>query len=438
MLTGDHRPDLPSMPHMQAPKASAACTIMPFFGDGPPVLSWRQAELYGLVPYVLGADGEPLTGPGAVRAMQLEQQRAIRRGVRFRPAEQLPGQHDNGSAAFVSGGEAGTALVFSPAAVAPTTTSARAPVPQPLDQQLTVILVTSPIASHPSTELLEKVVASFEWVPGLLGCRMLLVADRIRTQVKAGDKFSTKRGQVSPHMAAAYDQYLDRLEQLVATATAECDSSTIWANTEVIRLEKHCGFGHAVLRGLQAATTEYVMVVQHDHPFIASQVQVQLTSVLDFMTMHGANYVSLPMSSVWRHVNKCAWNKSTLIDLRAKAVGWGAAASFVPILFWYDGTHVARRSEYIRLVFEGTDPVPLGQFIEDTFGGRAMGLLVEDYAKWFPVFSMWVFQPDKTKEEALIYHLDGRKYKTDQQRGALGWGENPESASAKLQPPSNE
>jgi hypothetical protein len=205
----------------------------------------------------------------------------------------------------------------------------------------------------------------------------------------------------------------------------------------VIRLEKHLGFGHAVLRGLREASTDYVMVVQHDHPFIATKTPFLLTPVLDFMSMHGANYVSLPMSSVWSHVNKCAWNKkntekkSQLIDLRAKAIEWGDSSRFVPILFWYDGTHLARRSEYIRLVFEGDDAVPVGQFIEDTFGGRAMGLLVNDYNRWFPVFSTWAFQPDKEKEEPLIYHLDGRKYKTDQQRKALGWGENPDQKSPK-------
>ena len=39
------------------------------------------------------------------------------------------------------------------------------------------------------------------------------------------------------------------------------------------------------------------------------------------------------------------------------------------------------------------------------------------------MYSMMVYQP-LAEEAALIFHLDGRKYKTDQQRQELGWGRN--------------
>ena len=74
-------------------------------------------------------------------------------------------------------------------------------------------------------------------------------------------------------------------------------------------------------------------------------------------------------------------------------------------------------------MFEGSIPSPVGQFIEDNFSGRVMALLREDFDKWSKVFSMFVFQPF-AEETALIYHLDGRKYKTDDQRKELGWGKN--------------
>ena len=45
------------------------------------------------------------------------------------------------------------------------------------------------------------------------------------------------------------------------------------------------------------------------------------------------------------------------------------------------------------------------------------------YVRWSRVYSMMVYQP-LAEEAALIYHLDGRKYKTDQQRRELGWGRN--------------
>ena len=47
-LTGDHRPDLAEMPHLQAPKGDNK--FFPYFTE-PPLLTYRQAELYGLVKY---------------------------------------------------------------------------------------------------------------------------------------------------------------------------------------------------------------------------------------------------------------------------------------------------------------------------------------------------------------------------------------------------
>ena len=104
---------------------------------------------------------------------------------------------------------------------------------------------------------------------------------------------------------------------------------------------------------------------------------------------------------------------------------------------------ISRRQSYIDLVFEGDIASPVGQFIEDNFSGQVMSRLKEDYDKcvllllftdiifisifihlrWSRVYSMMVYQPFP-EEAALIYHLDGRKYKTDEERLDLGWATN--------------
>jgi len=279
-----------------------------------------------------------------------------------------------------------------------------------VSERVTLIMVTSPILSHPSTELMERVVSSFSLVSSLTSCHMLILADG----VKCG-KFRPKRGVVPQEMVTNYNLYLDRLEDMVAKA----DNDSVWSRTKVIRMPEHLGFGHVVLHGLKLATTEYVMVLQHDHPF---SINFSLQPVIEFMDVTNSNYVSLPISTVWRHVNRCS--SMHQIDLRKKAMPFGKGL-FIPILFWYDGTHVARREKYINLVFEGDQALPLGHFIEDTFSQWVMNLLREDYDSWFPVFSMYLYQPDLGKEEALIFHLDGRNYRTDEERTKLGWKVNP-------------
>lgn len=76
--TTDHRPGaerwLEPKPDRQLEAAPGS-----YFSDGPPRLTWRQAELYGLVPYL---PAEQLGTPACVEA---ERARAEARGVRFAP-----------------------------------------------------------------------------------------------------------------------------------------------------------------------------------------------------------------------------------------------------------------------------------------------------------------------------------------------------------------
>ena len=130
-----------------------------------------------------------------------------------------------------------------------------------LKERLTIILVTSPILSHPSTELIDRVIASFGLVKDLCSCSLLILADG----VKCG-KFRPKKGVVTSEMVDTYDTFLERLRVKVRDA----ESDSIWSRTRVIKMTEHLGFGHVVYYGLRHCQTDYVMVVQHDHPFSVS------------------------------------------------------------------------------------------------------------------------------------------------------------------------
>ena len=127
-----------------------------------------------------------------------------------------------------------------------------------LRERLTVLLVTSPIVSHPSTELLDKVVSSFQLVTDLNSCRLIILGDG----VKCG-KFLPKRGSVTNEMFSNYSSYLDKIDQKIS----EAEEDSLWSKTSLVRMSEHLGFGHVVYHGLRMCQTEYVMVVQHDHPF---------------------------------------------------------------------------------------------------------------------------------------------------------------------------
>ena len=301
-----------------------------------------------------------------------------------------------------------------------------APLP-PLATRLTVIVVTSPVHCHPSTELLDKVVESLGLLPQLDQCRLIVVADGGREATK----YQPKAGKVPAATLAGYEQYLQALERRVAAAAAG-----VWSRAEVVRLAERVGFGHAVKRGLELSDTEYCLVVQHDHAFAQPAAALALPRVLQWMDAHAANYLSLPISTTFRHLNRCF--SEYRVDVRGRAVpvagalpGGGTAAAAtataIPVMFWYDSTHLARREAYLRLVFAGPKPLPVGRFIEDVFGHRVMARLRDDFDRWAAVYRCWCLAvaPPGRPDVPLIYHLDGRKYFTDRQRAAMGYSGNP-------------
>jgi hypothetical protein len=118
---------------------------------------------------------------------------------------------------------------------------------------LTVVLNTSPCTSHPCTRLLEEVAASFTHVPGLLACRLLLVADGFKLR----ERTRVKSGAVTAAVADGYARYLARVECLTRTRGSPLHGA------ELLALQLRHGCCHALRRGLARVTTPYVMVVQH-------------------------------------------------------------------------------------------------------------------------------------------------------------------------------
>lgn len=72
---------------------------------------------------------------------------------------------------------------------------------------MTIIVTTSPVQSNPSTEMLERVINSFELVPGLSSCRKVIVCDGTRISTK--NKY--RSGHVTETGLVAYEAYIERV-----------------------------------------------------------------------------------------------------------------------------------------------------------------------------------------------------------------------------------
>ena len=224
---------------------------------------------------------------------------------------------------------------------------------------MTIVLNTSPGTQNPSTLLLEEVVTSFSLVPGLLSCRLLIVADGYKVR----DKAALKKGMATPAIAAAYEHFLSRVEWLTRSpGSALCGA-------ELLVLEQRHGCAHAFRRGLARVTTPYVMAVQHDRPFVKSVDVCEVVHAMCSPDGASVNCIALPTG--------------LLTTYEARSVSRGLPAAFfrertrevaglrlVPLAAFLDSTHVGRCAWFRERVFGAARhaPLPRGAFLEDTMG----------------------------------------------------------------------
>jgi hypothetical protein len=185
----------------------------------------------------------------------------------------------------------------------------RATKPPPLSELLTIIITTSPIKSHPSTEVIESAMATFLLGGGTdfaYSCRKIIVCDGYRTHVsnaldddptttvsrRQNDKQSMRNGIVTPQQAQNYAQYKQRLHALCTNVT----DTSVFQNTDIIELPDRHGYGFALKHVVtHHVTTPFVCVIQHDRTFVRP---TPLSETVHAMWRHVAvQYVGFSMRS---------------------------------------------------------------------------------------------------------------------------------------------
>lgn len=223
---------------------------------------------------------------------------------------------------------------------------------------LTVVVTTSPVHSNPSTKMLEALFDSFGLVDGLAGCPKLVVFDGYNV----GNKPQYRAGRVTQDDANDYEQYCAAALELMGPEGADGGQ---FANTTGLRLPKRVGFAHAVKAGLELVDTKFVMVVQHDLAFVQG---FPLRAVLAAMTAHRSrlNYVGLP-GAKHLHLEHPIRSKYKLTV--APTSEFGSGLVLLPLIYWYDKTHIVHTDFYRDFVYGGGAGVeiPFGQFTEHTY-----------------------------------------------------------------------
>lgn len=264
---------------------------------------------------------------------------------------------------------------------------------------VTVILNTSPVRAHPSTRLLEEVVESFAWVPGLLACRLILVADGYKLR----ERDEHKSGIVSPGVAAAYRRYLIRVDRLTQSP------GSALAGAELLVLEERHGCAHALRRALSLVTTPLILVVQHDRPFCAA---VDLRPLVDAMRLHEGSVNTIGLVTPTTRDYEKLWISrgvpNAFFRSRTLVVAASTPVRLVPIVAILDSTHLASAAWLRARVFgpEMRTSLPVGCFLEDTLGQAQLAELRADPSShaWYGTY----LASPGLGAPVLVTHLNGR------------------------------
>mmetsp|Transcript_2872 Transcript_2872/g.4915 ORF Transcript_2872/g.4915 Transcript_2872/m.4915 type:complete len:338 (+) Transcript_2872:106-1119(+) len=282
-------------------------------------------------------------------------------------------------------------------------------------RRLTIVLVTSPIPSHPATELVDQVIESFDLVRGLERCPLVIVADGF--QVRDG-RPAWNQGKIDESTSHKYLAYIDALTAKYCKQPIEDGEklSSAGRHVKIIGpLQNRVNFGHALLAGLSEVDTEFVLVVQHDRVFAE---QLDMSKVLDFFdTYSDLRYVGF----------------QTVPDYETYAVskygGWARCKDsdepgLIPCFMWYDSTHVCKAESLASLIEKEVKP---GEFIESSYGCRLLAEIQQKNEDWsfkyhLKHYGVFLYlEPAVGTSGPLVRHVSGRSFVSREQRIKMGW-----------------
>mmetsp|Transcript_126282 Transcript_126282/g.252294 ORF Transcript_126282/g.252294 Transcript_126282/m.252294 type:complete len:446 (-) Transcript_126282:39-1376(-) len=279
-----------------------------------------------------------------------------------------------------------------------------------MDARMSVLITTSPVPSNPSTMMLEAVLGSFSRVEGLVECPLVIVCDGYRYSQKS----TWKAGRVTDDAALRYEKYLENLEALL-------ESGNLPRSTQLVILEGRNGQALAVKAGLIHVNTPLVCVHQHDLEFM---FDFKLRRVLDVIESpeNDVKYIGMPLL-VNLHYEACAWQHHG-VRVQQTAIG---GLQLVPVIFWYDSTHITSVAHYHNLIFTESEVFKPGDFVEETFGVRQrLDIMAKGLAAHpkYGTYHCLSFGADGSRRP-LICHLNGVRFLTPEQRAERGFPADP-------------
>lgn len=190
-----------------------------------------------------------------------------------------------------------------------------------LSKKITVIIVSSYSPFHPDTYLIDSVIDSLRFFPGLCECSKIIVLDGYSVVV-GSDQSEVKRGKLSKTMADNYEIYCKIL----------LDRYQLCEHITVIKNELRIGFAYSLKKALEIASTPFAMLLQHDRVFCTPMPSNLLSECIHLVERNDfIRYIGFPSSRSRSHVSQIAsryiglgfvnhWDNRFHLDLKEDTV----------------------------------------------------------------------------------------------------------------------
>lgn len=274
--------------------------------------------------------------------------------------------------------------------------------PSGVEELLSIILVTSPVPSNPSTEMVEHVLQSMAAsVPGLELVESFIVSDGFRVCEK-DQKAKAKAGRIAVEMVQPYQEYRCRLDEPWPRP---------FAALQHLRAPEHKGFAGCLHIALRKVTRPYVLVLQHDRPCLRP---FDLKKLLEAMQAQPSlKYVGLPTKASLARTGQEYFASQWQVGQDLQSVMEVSLGPVIlrPLFLWYDSAHICSVEHYKNLVFRKGRQWS-GGFIEDSFGQEMLAALRAASASGnvtevHEIYGTYLYDDGAGP---IVGHLDGRRW----------------------------
>lgn len=190
---------------------------------------------------------------------------------------------------------------------------------------LTIVILCSPLDSNPSTEIVTRTIESLNFI-----------CERTKLNVLISHDFPKRK--LGDIQRKRYDKYLVNLENQFSDEE----------NVQIIKLEKHGFLSGNVKNALQRVSTPFVLVMQHDLPFVS---EIKIEKLIKLMLIE----TSIKHCRFNKKINTpTGWDGATeeRIEFYEEAsFGDDNGIKMCRTLAWSDNNHLVQKEYYDKLVF---------------------------------------------------------------------------------------